>query len=392
MNTLLRLKKTTSLPLAAFAAATLACFGLSPAALGAPPPPPPPTPTPPPLSSSFWTFIEPLIPTSWDPLCQCLRFTLVRFPPPDGGYLGSNTAAGDGALSDFINGGYLRNYGVNNTAIGDNALFHNNGNDNTATGLEALGSNTTGGNNIALGFQAGYNLTTGDSNIDIGNAGVADEANTIRIGDQAVHSATFIAGINGVDKSSGSPVFIDINGQLGTGTALQGPPGPQGSPGPQGPAGPQGSPGPQGPSGPVGPQGATGDTGATGPQGPAGATGPQGEVGPAGPVGQTGPQGAVGPVGQTGATGAIGPVGPAGAQGLQGLPGPQGSPGPIGATGPQGPAGPITPGSVVMIQVDSHIQQPPPAPAGYTFNGYTLLFARANGGGATTSYAVYAKN
>ncbi len=258
----------------------------------------------------------------------------MRFPPPDGGYLGSNTAAGDGALSDFINGGYLSNYGVNNTAIGDNALFHNNGNDNTATGLEALGSNTTGGNNIALGFQAGYNLTTGDSNIDIGNAGVADEANTIRIGDQAVHSATFIAGINGVDKSSGSPVFIDINGQLGTGTALQGPPGPQGSPGPQGPAGPQGSPGPQGPSGPVGPQGATGDTGATGPQGPAGATGPQGEVGPAGPVGQTGPQGAVGPVGQTGATGAIGPVGPAGAQGLQGLPGPQGSPGPIGATGP----------------------------------------------------------
>ncbi len=55
--------------------------------------------------------------------------------------------------------------------------------------------------------------------------------------------ATFIAGINGVDKSNGSPVFIDANGQLGTGTALQGPPGPQGSPGPQGPAGPQGAPG-----------------------------------------------------------------------------------------------------------------------------------------------------
>ena len=26
---------------------------------------------------------------------------------------------------------------------------------------------------------------------------------------------TFIAGINGVDKSSGNPVFIDANGQLG---------------------------------------------------------------------------------------------------------------------------------------------------------------------------------
>src|SRR5260370_32769768 len=110
-----------------------------------------------------------------------------------------------------------------------------------------------------MGYGAGDLLTTGDNNIAIGSRGTAGESNTIRIGDQAVHSATFIAGINGVDKSSGSPVFIDINGQLGTGTALQGPPGPQGSPGPQGPAGPQGSPGPQGPSGPVGPQRATGD-------------------------------------------------------------------------------------------------------------------------------------
>jgi len=83
-----------------------------------------------------------------------------------------------------------------------------------------------------LGQFAGQNLTTGDNNIDIGNfdpvsfnsSDVAGEANTIRIGDKAVHTTAFIAGINGVDKSSGSPVFIDANGQLGTGVVAAGPP------------------------------------------------------------------------------------------------------------------------------------------------------------------------
>jgi Collagen triple helix repeat (20 copies) len=211
-----------------------------------------------------------------------------------------------------------------------------------------------------LGNSAGFNLTTGDSNIDIGNQGISADANTIRIGDQANQTATFIAGINGVDKSSGNPVFIDANGQLGTGTALQGPPSPQGDPGPQGPAGA------------VGPQG---------PAGPTGATGPAGAVGPIGPQGPAGPTGAIGPAG---------PVGPAGAQGLQGLPGPQGSPGPTGATGPQGPAGPITPGSVVMLPVVNNVI--PPAPACYSLGGFTQLFGRPNGNGPPTNYAVYTKN
>jgi phage tail tape-measure protein len=70
-----------------------------------------------------------------------------------------------------------------------------------------------------LGHQSGFNLTTGDNNIDIGNMGVAGEGNTIRIGNSAVQSATFIAGISGVDMSSGNPVFIDANGQLGIGSA-----------------------------------------------------------------------------------------------------------------------------------------------------------------------------
>jgi hypothetical protein len=34
----------------------------------------------------------------------------------------------------------------------------------------------------------------------------------------------------------------------------------------------------------------------------------------------------------------------------------------------------------------------PPPPTGYTLKGYTLLASKPNGGGQTTSYAVYAKN
>ena len=94
--------------------------------------------------------------------------------------------------------------------------FNTTGNDNTAAGFFALYNNTTGSNNIALGNHAGDALTSGDNNIDIGNHGVADEANTIRIGD--VQSATFIAGISGT-AVVGDTVVVDANGQLGTATS-----------------------------------------------------------------------------------------------------------------------------------------------------------------------------
>src|SRR4029077_20504118 len=107
-----------------------------------------------------------------------------------------------------------------NTAIGANALANNNtGNGNTAVGWFALSSSTTGGSNIALGIGAGSALTTGDENIDIGNLGVAGESDTIRIGDSRIHTATFIACINGATASGGTAVFINANGQLGTMTS-----------------------------------------------------------------------------------------------------------------------------------------------------------------------------
>lgn len=211
----------------------------------------------------------------------CIGFSQTSnavIPAPDGGYPGNNTAEGTDALFSLAGGAgntaigfdalYSDTIGFSNTAIGTNALRANTiagsntavgdaallsnttGQVNTATGRDALRSNTTanyntttgwaslyyntvgelntadgalallnntGNNNIGLGQYAGGNLTTGDNNIDIANAGVAGESNTIRIGDQAVNSATFVAGINGVDKSSGKAVFIDAGGQLGTG-------------------------------------------------------------------------------------------------------------------------------------------------------------------------------
>ena len=49
---------------------------------------------------------------------------------------------------------------------------------------------------------------------DIGNAGVAAEANTIRIGIQGTQTAAFIAGINGT-LVTGDAVMVSSTGQLG---------------------------------------------------------------------------------------------------------------------------------------------------------------------------------
>jgi hypothetical protein len=65
-----------------------------------------------------------------------------------------------------------------------------------------------------LGFTAGLNLTTGSNNIDIGNVGVAGEANKIRIGTVGTQTATFIAGIHGATVT-GTAVVVSSGGQLG---------------------------------------------------------------------------------------------------------------------------------------------------------------------------------
>ena len=121
----------------------------------------------------------------------------------------SNTASGHNALELNITGSY-------NTATGEYALVNNGkGSANTANGVNAL-FHTRGSGNIALGFSAGSKLTTGDNNIDIGDRGVAGEANTIRIGRVGTQSATYVAGISGATVAGGVGVIVDTNGHLGT--------------------------------------------------------------------------------------------------------------------------------------------------------------------------------
>jgi len=78
-------------------------------------------------------------------------------------------------------------------------------------------NNTVGSYNVALGVSAGSNLTTGSNNIEIGNSGLAGEANKIRIG--ATQTATFLAGISGATVPTGVAVIVDANGHLGTTTS-----------------------------------------------------------------------------------------------------------------------------------------------------------------------------
>ena len=71
------------------------------------------------------------------------------------------------------------------------------------------------GHDIAEGYKAGYNLTTGGSNIDIGNQGAAADAAFIKIGTEGTQTKTFIAGIDTAGVSSGVPVVVGAEGQLG---------------------------------------------------------------------------------------------------------------------------------------------------------------------------------
>jgi len=122
----------------------------------------------------------------------------------------SNTATGALALGFNLTGN-------SNTATGFSSLENNTvGSKNTAVGLSALQNNTTGSFNIALGFSAGTNVTTGKNNIDIGNAGVAGESRTIRVGTKPTHLNAYIAGISGVTVPGGVGVIIDRDGHLGT--------------------------------------------------------------------------------------------------------------------------------------------------------------------------------
>lgn len=125
------------------------------------------------------------------------------------GITSNNTAIGTQAL-------WSHNGGCCNTAVGFQAMFDDTGGqNNVAIGEGALSANLIGGSNIAIGFNAG-NVVTGYNNIDIGNSGAANDSNAIRIGTAGQQMSTYIAGITGVWVGSGSAVYVNANGQLGT--------------------------------------------------------------------------------------------------------------------------------------------------------------------------------
>jgi len=121
-----------------------------------------------------------------------------------------NTATGGNAL-------FNNTEGILNTGTGNDALFSNTtGEQNTAMGRRALFSNTTGDNNTALGHNAGANVT-GSNNIHIGNAGDSADTALIRIGTVGTQTRTFIAGIFGAQViGRDMPVEVNSDGQLGT--------------------------------------------------------------------------------------------------------------------------------------------------------------------------------
>ena len=185
-------------------------------------------------------------------------------PPPDGGYVGGNTAEGQTALFSLTSGGYntavgffsLRSntIGSFNTATGAGALFLNaSENPNTAkentatgavallsntTGFQALVSNTTGDHNMADGYEALLNNTTGFANTASGEEALLN--NTIgsfntalgsSAGDSVTTATHVIAiGTTGANVShscyigsiagqtvgaGGSTCYVDNDGKLG---------------------------------------------------------------------------------------------------------------------------------------------------------------------------------
>ena len=101
-------------------------------------------------------LLIPLVCFGLSPTAQAL----LPAPSPDGGYPGGNTAEGNNALHDVNTA-----LGINNTAVGANALTHDTtGFYNVAVGHGALASNTTGNFNMAIGADA---LTSNNANFNL---------------------------------------------------------------------------------------------------------------------------------------------------------------------------------------------------------------------------------
>ena len=104
-----------------------------------------------------------------------------------------NTASGDDALYSDTSGSY-------NTATGFSSLFSNTtGDNNTAAGYQSLYYNSTGSNNTGSGYQALFANRTGSDNTALGEAALRSGTgnNNIAVGYEAGSNVT--SGINNIE-------------------------------------------------------------------------------------------------------------------------------------------------------------------------------------------------
>ncbi len=137
-----------------------------------------------------------------------------------------NTTGEGNTFVGFAAGGQTTT-GLLNTSYGSYAgSAATTGSGNAFFGAGAGEGLTTGSNNIFIGYDAGVWNTTSSNDIYIGTKGcmypACTESNTIRIGGDlggGPQTAAYIVGIYGSTASSGLPVYVNSDGQLGTMTS-----------------------------------------------------------------------------------------------------------------------------------------------------------------------------
>jgi hypothetical protein len=128
----------------------------------------------------------------------------------------SNTSGTSNTFTGYA-AGQLSLTSNDNTFVGYEAGYKDTAGFNTFIGAGAGLINTSGNNNTYVGYIAGDNNTSGSNDIYIANEGPISgtENNTIRLGGP-FQTSVYVAGIYGVNIGSGSAVYINSNGQLGT--------------------------------------------------------------------------------------------------------------------------------------------------------------------------------
>ena len=130
-----------------------------------------------------------------------------------GWYAGYGATGGSNTFIGACSGGTSTNYSSNNnTAVGTYSLKCGGGSQNTALGMKALCTNTSGVSNVVIGHSAGTNLTGGTLNIIIGQGAQASSANALY--EITLGSSQTVVRIPGLNASDGDVLAYCSTGGL----------------------------------------------------------------------------------------------------------------------------------------------------------------------------------